>query len=428
MARPMLVIEEGRASIKAAVFSSSLDEKASVTISTGADIRASYEKVFEAFRPRFRSFSAVIVSLPPSAMRMNTVNVPITDKRKLDATLPFEAKDLFAGDTEGLILEGLPLADGRALVAAADLSAVKERVGALSALGAEPSWIGSSLYSKTIILGKLTNKRAALVDDESIVVADGGRPVFFKSLKDAADLKLALSAMKEQGAGADEFFILNDAFKDALASYGKDIRNASGIKADGASLLAMAEHYKRGIKDSIDFMRGGLIESSGASPETRQIRISFALIAALAVLWAGYSALRYKSMNAEAASLKSSIRESYSRLFPGETRLSDPSHQLLARSKGLQDEKGMISDGVDLPEALKAVAKASEGLGIRVHELKAARGRLTARGEAPSFEKAEAFRDSLSKGFFTGVAVTDLKSSASGGVTFNVSASIPEER
>lgn len=422
----MLVIEEGRASIRAAVFSSSLDEKASVTVPSGHGIKSSYEKVFEALQPRFRSFSAVIVSLPPSAVRMNIVKVPISDKKKLDATLPFEAKDLFAGDTGDLILEGLPLGEGRALVAAAEKAAIKERVGALSALGAEPSWIGSSLFSKTIILGKLTNKRAALVDDESIVVADGGRPVFFKFLKDATDLKLSLAAMKEDGVEADEFFILNDAFKDALASHGKEFRNASGIKAENASLLAMAEHYKRGVKDSINFMRDGLLGSEGEAPEGRQIKVSFALIAALALLWAGYSALRYKSISLEAASLKGSIRESYSRLFPGETRLSDPSHQLLARTKGLKDEKGIISDGVDLPGALKAVSKASEGLAIRVHELKATRGRLTARGEAPSFEKAEAFRDSLSKGFFTGVAVTDLKSSASGGVTFNLSASMEE--
>lgn len=422
----MLVIEEGRASVRAAVFSSSLDEKASIAVPSGNGLKPSYEKVFEALRPRFRSFSAVIVSLPPSAMRMNIVNVPISDKKKLDATLPFEAKDLFAEDAGGLILEGLPLGDGRALVAAAEKAAIRERVGVLSALGAEPSWIGSSLFSKTIILGKLTNKRAALVDDESIVVADGGRPVFFKSLKDAADLKLSLAAMKEEGAEADEFFVMSDAFKDALASYGKEFKSASGIKVENASLLAMAEHYKRGVRDSINFLREGLIEPSGPSPETRQIKASFALIAALALLWTGYSALRYKSMGLEAASINGSLRESYSRLFPGETRLSDPSHQLLARTKGLKDEKGIISGGVDLPGALKAVAKASEGLAIRVHELKATGGRLTARGDAPSFEKAEAFRDSLSKGFFTGVAVTDLKSSASGGVTFNVSASMEE--
>lgn len=424
MAKTVLVIEECTASIRAVVFSS-LDEKASVTVSTGADPKASFEKVFEALRPRFRSFSAVIVSLPPSLLRMSSVNVPISDKRKLDATLAFEAKDLFAGDTEGLILEGLPLGEGRALVAATAIGAVKARVAALRALGVEPSWIGASLFSKAVILNKLTNGRAALVDDVSITASADGRPVFFKTLKDAGDLKMALFAMKEDGIEPDEFFIINDAFTSALASIGKPLRPVDGITAN-ASLLAMAEQYGQGLKGSINFLRDELLESSGPSPEARQIKISFALIAAIAVLWAGYSALRYISMGQEAASLKSGLRESYSELFPGETRLVDPSHQLLARSKSLKEEGAIINEGVDLTGALSAVGKASEGLGIRVHELKATNNRLTARAEAPSFEKAEAFRGALSGGFFNGVSITDLKASVAGGVTFNFDASTKE--
>ena len=426
MAKTVLVIEEGMTSIRAAVFSS-LDELASVTVPAGADPLASFVKVFEALRPRFRSFSTVIVSLPPSEIRMSSVNVPITDKRKLDATLAFEAKDLFAGDTEDLILEGLPLGEGRALVAATGLAAVKARVAALRALGVEPSWIGSSLFSKAIILNKLTNGRAALVDDRSITASAGGRPVFFKTLKQAVDLKMALFAMKEDGIEPDEFYIMNDAFKDALASSGKPLKPVAGITAD-AALLAMAEQYGQGLKGSINFLRDELLESSGPSPERRQIKISFALLAAVAVLWAGYSALRYRSMSLEAASLRSGLRESYSELFPGETRLVDPSRQLLGRSKSLKDEGGIINEGVDLTGALKAVAKASAGLDIRVHELKAANGRLTARAEAPSFERAEAFRSSLSGDFFNGVAITDLKASVAGGVTFNFDASTKEER
>jgi len=82
----------------------------------------------------------------------------------------------------------------------------------------------------------------------------------------------------------------------------------------------------------------------------------------------------------------------------------------------------LMGMGAPVLEVMRRMAGPAASAGVSLYELSMSSGRLTAKGRAGSFEQAVKFKSGLLGLKDAGdVALTDVKTSVSGGVTFSLS-------
>ncbi|MDH4101624.1 MAG: hypothetical protein OEV28_13745, partial [Nitrospirota bacterium] len=205
------------------------------------------------------------VSLPSERVSQRVLNLPFDDKRKLDEVAAFEAGESFLSEAHSIVLQATPLTDGKALVAAVDKEYLKSVLADIKGSGLDPTWVGLSLFSRHMLLpvGRNPDVTAAVVDEHSIAVVKGSMPRFFKELKDAGDVAMAMLAASAEGFVPEEVY----AEKGAGAIAEKicpDVRYLDAIAEGCSGIEAMAIHYFRGIDGAINFRAGEFAHTAGA--------------------------------------------------------------------------------------------------------------------------------------------------------------------
>lgn len=438
MARLALIIEFGR-TLRAGVFKpgGTAVEFFEAPLDDGA--ASAIDSLSRELRLKgFSGFSMILSSLPPQDVSMRLLDLPLADKKKLNAVLPFVTEDLFVGRTDDLALAGFPIGDGRSVAAAVGRAALRSHIATLKAAGLEPDWVGQSLFSKHLLLreGYDGPGVVALVDGESVVVKEGELR-FLKNVRDASMLGLALSALGEDGVEVKAFYA-TDKGAEMLSQLGIESTPAAGPEIDGnirniedgkVGLFALASQWDKGLRDTVNFRRGEFAHTKESERAAKSLKAAGVLLAALCVAWGAYSYVRYRNLNFALTGLKGGIEASYRAMFPQETHATGAGFLLEAKIKELKDVKKIAIEGVDVLDAMMSLSEAAQGRPgkVRLYHLRVTPGRLVAQAETQSFELANAFKDALSKDpRLREVAVSDMKSTASGMVSFNLSASIKE--
>lgn len=425
MARPVLIIDIGNSSLRAGVCQGGDLERMDIfTSPLGEGLKAALLSLLDEIRSKgIKIPSTSVAGLPLAAVSMRVINLPFSDKKKLDEVIAFEAGDIFLKSVEDLVIGTLPLSDGRVLVASIEKGVLKGYLDILKEFDIDPVWAGVSLFSKASLLRRLYDGQdeAALLDSDSLVVIKGQQPRFFKEIRSAQDLRLALSALSEDGVNVRRFYAEQGSM-DALSPLGIEAVPVKEFQG-GAGVCALASGFMDGFKEAINFRRGEFADTKEIESAKKGLKVTAALIATLCIFWGAYSYLKYKALKASLVQGTSKMEQDYRGIFQGEQRVVDALSQLEVKLKNIKEEKRVMKAGVDVLEAMRGLSEAA-GDTVRLYRLQMQPGRITASGESASFEAANNFRDSLSRlPYFKDITLTDLKARPSAGVSFSITAS-----
>ena len=160
-----------------------------------------------------RQPARVILALPTVAVSFREVTLPLTDRQKVRQVLPLELKGETALDSDELVFDALPLADGKMLAAWMKRAEVAGWIESLAGAGLEPEVVTVGIAGWGALLpAEARTGVAAIADGEGVAVYRDGTPLFLRSLGTAGDgseLRRTLAAL-ELGKGKTVVAVLCD--------------------------------------------------------------------------------------------------------------------------------------------------------------------------------------------------------------------------
>ncbi len=374
----------------------------------------------------WRSFSRVVLGIPADTLSMRVVELPITDRQKVEEILPFELEDRLVKGTGEFIFEAAPLSGGRTMALALEKSVLRQYLAALRDAGLEPYRVGCALLCKDRLLQKVNTGKvpAAFLDNESIVISDGTEVVLYKKVAGPVDVQLALAEVESCGLEVKTFYCCGTA-AEGLVPAGAEVRGVSEWDERFTGVSALAMEAEEGQRGGVNFRKGEFADTVAFERARKGFKVTALLALLVAVLWGGFISLQSRRLSSEARQMKSEILSSYRRAFPAEKTVQEPLYQLEIKLKEQAGDIGLMGRGLDVLGNLRQLARAGGAAGVTLYNISMSGKRVTAKGKARSFEKAELFKAELVKlKVFKTPALTDVKTSISGGVTFSIALDI----
>jgi type II secretory pathway component PulL len=424
MARPILIIDIGRDSLTGGVVSPGHGEVKQFFESSLRDglKEALASLLREMNSAGFVSFGRVYLGVPAKSLTMRIVSIPLDDKKKVEEVLPFELEERLIRDSDNFVFDAVALSEGKAMAVALEKPLLREYLDTFAGFGLEPFWVGSSLLAKERLLAKVNDmaRPAVFIDRESLIISDGKEPILYKRINDDMDVRLALASV--EGGGLDEltFYYCGEA-AGAFIPEGRSGVAVCDWDERFTGLFALALQIKGGLKGAVNFRKGEFANTEAFDRAKKGFRVTVALLLLIAGLWGALVYLQSRSMAEEMADIKAELTNSYKRAFPADTVVQDPFYQLEIKLKEQEGDMGVMGMGVNVLENLRLLSAAGGSAGITFYELSMSGQRVTAKGRAASFEQTEKFKKELLKQkAFLAPALTDVKKSFSGGVTFAI--------
>lgn len=416
----VLVIEKGLHRVACGAFRTGSLEPIEYFIYKTSDLKEAARSLSADLGKKGLGPAKTLLSVHSSLLSMRMLDIPITEKKKLREVVTLQAEDLFVNGTDGLIIDAMPVSDGRAVVVAIDKDGLAEQLKAFDDAGFAVQWAGPGLFSKGLLLKRLSagEETSALIDEDSITVVKAGEACFFKHLDSIDDLLLSLSALEADGIKIEKFF--SAGVKGLAASAGIKADDAAG-QCEHTSLFAVAMQAREGFKESVDFLKWRQDPKEEAILQ-RRARLSWALVCVLALSWGAYSYFRYQNISTELNGIESEMEKGYAALFQGD-KPKNAEYALEVKIKELAREREVVSGRVEALGAMLELTNAASGKSIRVHEMEASGKRVNISSEAASYEEAASFREAASKGaIFRKVSILETKPGPNGRVKFTLSA------
>lgn len=371
----------------------------------------------------------VYLSLSPQMVSIRIVKVPFDDREKINGILPFELAGFLPADAEEFVFDNLPLQGGRAIAAGVEKGLLKECLGELQDLGIDPLWAGPAAFSASALSMKLPEGggKTAFITPEFVSVSEGDRLLFLNTYGGTDSLRLNLELLRSEGVAPGSAYCSGldpGVLQPSMPGVAVDKMDLPEGMEEMPSLYALSLLVKgRRLSDAaLNFRKGEFEYTREKAAVRRRLKVAAFLCALLAVAGAADLYIRYLGASSEFAAYGDAIRAGYSSLFPDERGDSDAVYRMEVKMK-LLDEEARALRGVDAAEVMrKLAAEAPRLAGLRVNELHVGEERISAKGEAGSFEAANQLRDALSKsGSFREVLLTDLKAKGGGGAVFTLS-------
>ncbi len=439
MAKEILILDIGIDSVRAGIFSPKKTEPLYLnthpiirrnTASGREEIKSAISSLLAAANEKgFREFEKVLVAIPPDEISMRILSIPFEDRKKIQDILPFELSGLLPHDVKEMIVDAIPIGDGKVITAALEKTRLKKYLEMLKEFGLDPYWLGSTIFSMGKLLNGANNGTAAFVGNESFMVVSDGEPRFFKPLKEINELKIGLIYLESEGIHIDKVYSVDENIRNLKSLLPQiDIKNVLlpwNCPPDGAGLYALSLHLQKKMEGAINFRKGEFEYTKESNAVKKNLKFTGVIIIIIAGLLLGNIYLKYKTLSNELIAAKGALREAYLELFPGETKVLDELYQLEAKANKLKGELEIASGGISVLEIMKELSKAggnNSNLRAKFNEINIAEGRMTVRGETDSFESANILKGRLIKeNYFNDILLTDLKTKAGGGAAFSLS-------
>ncbi len=439
MAKEILILDIGIDSVRAGIFSPKKTEPLYLnthpiirrnTASGREEIKSAISSLLAAANEKgFREFEKVLVAIPPDEISMRILSIPFEDRKKIQDILPFELSGLLPHDVKEMIVDAIPIGDGKVITAALEKTRLKKYLEMLKEFGLDPYWLGSTIFSMGRLLNGANNGTAAFVGNESFMVVSDGEPRFFKPLKEINELKIGLIYLESEGIHIDKVYSVDENIRNLKSLLPQiDIKNVLlpwNCPPDGAGLYALSLHLQKKMEGAINFRKGEFEYTKESNAVKKNLKFTGVIIIIIAGLLLGNIYLKYKTLSNELIAAKGALREAYLELFPGETKVLDELYQLEAKANKLKGELEIASGGISVLEIMKELSKAggnNSNLRAKFNEINIAEGRMTVRGETDSFESANILKGRLIKeNYFNDILLTDLKTKAGGGAAFSLS-------
>lgn len=439
MAREILILDIGVDSVRAGIFSPKKTEPLYLhthpiirrnTASGREEIKSAISSLLTTANEKgFREFEKVLLAIPPDEISMRIISIPFKDRKKIQDILPFELSGLLPHDVKEMIVDAIPIGDGKVITAALEKVRLKKYLEMLKEFGLDPYWLGSTIFSMGKLLNGANKGTAAFIGNEFFMVVSDGEPRFFKPLKEINELKFGLIYLESEGIHINKVYSVDENIKDLKSLLPQiDIKNVSlpwNCPPDGAGLYALSLHLQKKMEGAINFRKWEFEYTKESNAVKKNLKFTGVLALIIGVLLMGNVYLKYKGLVRDFITARNALRGAYLELFPGETKVLDELYQLEAKSNKLKGELEITSGGIGVLEIMKELSKSGGNSGdirVKFNEVSIAEGRMTVKGETDSFESANILKDRLVKeNYFKDILLTDLKTKAGGGTAFSLS-------
>ncbi|MCP3677907.1 MAG: hypothetical protein GY721_10070, partial [Deltaproteobacteria bacterium] len=392
----------------------------------------------------FTRFQKILAGIPSSELTLRILPIPFEEREKIMEVLPFEVAPLLPRGTEEMVIDGIPLGKGlgevsgerNVLAVAAEKSLVREYLDILCGCGLDPFWLGSALFSlDTLLMEKAGDATVGLIRDDSMVAVSSGKPIFFKHLSGIDDIKLSALYLDREGVRVERCYVTGWTQEEVASilpsSTVETLTPPFDYPTEGAGVLSMALHLKRGIAGGINFRRGEFAYTKEREAAKRSLTYTAILAALILALLIGNLSFRYLNLAKESAATRESLQAAYRDIFPKKGKAVDELYQLEGELKVVDEKLEVVGSGLNTLEILTRVAEAGKKSGegnLTLHKFSVGEGRLTAKGESDSFEGATKLRDTLrGDPIFREVTLTNVTAGGDGKTNFSLSMGVNRE-
>ncbi|MBJ6726635.1 type II secretion system protein GspL [Geomesophilobacter sediminis] len=359
----------------------------------------------------------VILLLPPEQLFLREVELPISDRDKVRELLPMELRGETLLDTDALVFDALPIADGKFLAVWGKNKELSDVIDRLAAAGLEPEVVTASLFH----WDKLAPAAGTCVvtDGEAVAAYRDRTPLFFRPLRadgGAAELERTVAAI-EIAKGITVENVLRyapDAEERVLPT--SEVSEAFGDDLHAIVALAGAYATAAAVADgsAVNLRRGPLAYTAGTAKFYKQLRVPALLAACLVLLAFGEVGVRYYLVQKDLTSLDNTVKGIYREVFPTRKNAVDEVAEIKGEIKKLEGAKA-TSNTMQLLKDL-ADAKGDDVTGFYETEIDGTEVRL--KGDARTMQAANDFKTRAAKLFDSG-EVSQVQSRPDGSVTFS---------
>lgn len=376
----------------------------------------------------------VVVCLPPAMFAQRSVELPLTDLRKVREVLSAHLQNEIALPVEEAVFDVLPAGAGKYLALWAQRSEVAASIELFQEAGCEPQIVSAEVFGWPYLAGIPSD--CVVCDGSALAVIVAGRITYLRAL-DAADpqkqLLATLSALEFAGGLPSRMVVFGDQAEVLVATGGLPLEVeqlqlpddlAAMFRTEAAfqslaGLYAVARACHSG--DIPDFRRGDLAWTAGNVKLRKQLILTTALVIAVVLLLFVYKGLQYRAARADLASLNSSIATLYREIFPTRSKAVDELSEVkgeIRKLAGAESSSGIL-------DVLKKLAEAKGTTINGLFEAEVEGRTLRVKGDARSAQAVNEFKTALA-GLLSTTELGEIKSRPDGTVSFSLSGTLKE--
>ncbi|HEY3309525.1 MAG TPA: type II secretion system protein GspL [Desulfuromonadaceae bacterium] len=377
----------------------------------------------------------IVLCLSPALFAQRTLELPLTDLRKVREVLAVQLQGEIALPIEEAVFDALPVAEGKFLALWTKKADVARAIAVFKEAGLEPQFVSSTPFSWGFLPGATTD--CALCDGGAVAIIAKGRLAFIRAISangPVRQLGSTLSALELAGVGLPpRLFVFGSQAETLVAAnelpltpellelpveQAKVFRNADNFD-QLAGLYAVARACHTGAMP--DFRRGDLAWTAG-NLKTRKKLILTAILALLVILLLFVSkGLQYRAARSDLASLNNSITAIYREIFPSRAKAVDE----VAEIKGEIRKLSGLENGSGIVDILKQLAEAKGATINGLYEAELEGSAVRIKGDARSAQAVNDFKASLAP-LMTTIELGEVKSRPDGTVTFSLTGTLKE--
>lgn len=291
-----------------------------------------------------------ILSIPPRLLNLRELQLPITERAKLRAILPFELAGETAQDDAGIVCDAVMLPGGNLLAGWAAQEQIADLVTTLTEAGAEPEIVTVSCLHWNLLLPPDSAETVAICDNSAISVCCQGQLLFCRALQlsDSDDLERTLVTLElTSNLRVDRILLLDPLLLPLTAASERVIELfplpdalKTPVSQDGLTPLALAAPFAAALAvcfgEPFNLRSGALAWKQKNRRLLRALRLPLLLACIAVLLLLAEAATRWYLLSRDIASLNSSIGKIYRESFPNRKKAVDEAAELKAEIRRLE--------------------------------------------------------------------------------------------
>jgi len=290
-----------------------------------------------------------ILSIPPRLLSLRELQLPITDRAKIRAILPFELAGETAQDDASIVCDAVALAGGGQLAGWAAQGQIEDLITTLTEVGAEPEIVTVSCLHWNLLLPPDSTETVAICDSTAVTVCCQDQLLFCRTLNNNSDdIKRTLATLELTHNLQVDRVLLLDPLLQPLASTSERVIELfplpdalkAPVSQDGLAPLALAAPFAAALAvcfgEPFNLRSGPLAWKQKNRRLLRAFRLPLILACIAAILLLAEAGTRWYLLSRDIASLNSSISKIYRESFPNRKKAVDEAAELKAEIRRLE--------------------------------------------------------------------------------------------
>ncbi len=291
-----------------------------------------------------------ILSIPPGLLSLRELQLPITERAKIRAVLPFELAGETAQDDATIVCDAVTLVGGGQLAGWAAQGQIADLIATLTEAGAEPEIVTVSCLHWNLLLPPDSAETVAICDSTAVTVCRQGQLLFCRTLNNSSidDLERTLATLELTHDLQVDRVLLLDPLLQPLAATSERVIELFPLpdalktptSQDGLAPLALVPPFAAALAvcfgEPFNLRSGPLAWKQKNRRLLRAFRLPLLLACVAAVLLLAEAGTRWYLLSRDITSLNSSISKIYRESFPNRKKAVDEAAELKAEIRRLE--------------------------------------------------------------------------------------------